>query len=253
MPDKRREEMERKIAAAARHRSFEGAVVLEIGADKHGVSAAMLAGTGAARVISTNFRDDWREGADGIVERRRLDARRIADSIAEASVDIVFGVAILEHIDGLDAFFSGVRHALKPGGVLYAHGGPLWTSAKGHHVGFVGEAAEYRFGNAKTNPIRDWTHLVLDKQSLAQDMIARGTPAGDAAGIAAQVYEDPGQNRVGYRSLCEIFGRSELVLIERIDNAFAAPLPDLLAQIERGKWGGEERYDVSGVTFVARR
>jgi hypothetical protein len=33
---------------------------------------------------------------------------------------------------------------------------------------------EYRFGNAKTNPIRDWTHLIFDKQSLAEDMIARG-------------------------------------------------------------------------------
>jgi cyclopropane fatty-acyl-phospholipid synthase-like methyltransferase len=253
MHEKRREDMARKIASAARHKSFAGAVVLEIGADKHGVSTAMLAETGAARVISTNFRDDWPQDVNGAIERRRLDARRIADSFDADSIDIVFGVAILEHIDGLDAFFAGVRHALKSGGLLFAHGGPIWTSAKGHHVGFTGEAMEYRFGNAATNPIRDWTHLVFDKQSLADDMIARGTHAGDAAAIAAQIYEDPDRNRIGFRSLCESFDRSGLNLIERIDNAFAPPPPDLLAQIERGHWRGEERYDVSGVTFVARR
>ena len=253
MHEKRREDMARKIAAAARHHDFAGATVLEIGADRHGVSTAMLAETGAARVISTNFRDDWPEGLDGTIERRRLDARRIAQSFEPGSIDIVFGVAILEHIDGLDAFFSGVRHALRPGGLLFAHGGPIWTSAKGHHVGFAGEAMEYRFGNAAANPIRDGTHLGFDKQGLADDMIARGIHAGDAANIAAQIYEDPDRNRTGFRSLCESFGRSRLTLIERIDNAFAAPPSDLLKRIERGAWRGEERYDVSGVTFVARR
>ncbi len=252
MHDKRREDMARKIAAAARYRSFAGATVLEIGADRHGVSTAMLAETGAARVIGTNFRDDWPEGTDGTVERRRLDARRIAESFAPGSIDIVFGVAILEHIDGLDAFFAGARHVLAADGILFAHGGPIWTSAKGHHVGFTGEAMEYRFGNPKTNPIRDWTHLVFNKHGLAQDMIARGIHAGDAEKIAAQIYEDPDRNRIGFRSLCEIFDRSGLTLIERLDNAFAAPPPDLMAQIERGPWRGEERYDVSGVTFVAR-
>jgi hypothetical protein len=72
MHHKRREDMARKMAAAARYRSFVGATVLEIGADRHGVSAAMLAETGAARVISTNFRDDWPEGMDETIERRRL-------------------------------------------------------------------------------------------------------------------------------------------------------------------------------------
>src|SRR5580698_7883873 len=110
MHEKRREDMARKIASAARHRSFAGATVLEIGADRHGVSTAMLAQTGAGRVISTNFRDDWPEGLNGAIERRRLDARRIAQSFDAGSIDIVFGIAILEHIDGLDAFFAGARH-----------------------------------------------------------------------------------------------------------------------------------------------
>src|SRR6185437_8461921 len=50
MSEKRREEMARKIAQAGRFRDFQGATVLEIGADKDGFSARMLAEAGAARV-----------------------------------------------------------------------------------------------------------------------------------------------------------------------------------------------------------
>lgn len=253
MSEKRREEMARKIAQAGRFRDFRGATVLEIGADKDGFSARMLAEAGAARVISTNFGENWPEGSDGVVERRRLDARAIAQSFSEGSIDIVFGVAVLEHIDGLDRFFAGARHALRADGILYAHGGPIWTSAKGHHLGLIGEAKHYRFGNPETNPIRDWTHLVLGKHGLAEDLVARGVPRIDAETIAAQIYEAPDRNRLGYRSICDAFGSSGLDLIERFDNAFKQPPPELLVEIQRGPWGGQERYEVSGVTFVARR
>lgn len=253
MNEKRREDMARRIAQAGRFRSFEGATVLEIGADKAGFSAQMLADTGAARVISTNFGENWPVGRDGVVERMRLDARHIEDSFAQGSIDVVFGVAVLEHIDGLERFFAGARHALGADGILYVHGGPLWTSSKGHHVGLVGEAAHYRFGDPKANPIRDWTHLIFDKAGLAEDLVARAIPQGDAEKIAAQVYEAPDRNRIGYKTMCSLFEASGLSLIERLDNAFKPPPPELREQIERGPWGGEERYEVSGVTFVARR
>jgi hypothetical protein len=203
-------------------------------------------------VINTNLDDDWRGNVGDAIERRRLDARAIAEAFALGSIDIVFGVAVLEHIDGLDAFFAGVRHALSADGLLYVHGGPIWTSAIGHHLSFTGAAKQYKFSNPQTNPIRGWTHLIFDKQSLAEDMIARGVPVDDAQKIATEVYESSDINRVGYHSICRAFDESGLTLIERLDNAFAMPPDDLLAEIERGKWAGEERYDVSGVTFVAR-
>ncbi|HTT99042.1 MAG TPA: hypothetical protein VMF58_13395 [Rhizomicrobium sp.] len=253
MNEKRREDMARKIANVGRYRPFAGATVLEIGADKDSISATMLVEAGARRVISTNFGDNWPEDVNGPIERRILDARRIAESFSEGSIDIIFGVAVLEHIDGLDAFFAGVRHALSADGLLYAHGGPIWTSAKGHHLGVVGQAKHYRFGNPEANPIQDWTHLVLDQASMTEEMIRRGLPEFDSKLIAGFVYESVKINRVGYRSICEAFDNSGLALIERLDNAFKGPPSDLLDAIERGKWGGQERYDVSGVTFVARR
>jgi hypothetical protein len=187
-----------------------------------------------------------------VIERRILDARRIAESFDEGSIDIVFGVAVLEHIDGLDAFFAGARHALSENGLLYAHGGPIWTSAKGHHVGVVGQAKHYRFGNPETNPIQDWTHLTFDEAGMIDDLIGRGVPEFDSRLIAGFIYRSTKINRVGYRDICESFKRSGLNLVERLDNAFKGPPPELLDAIARGPWGGQERYDVSGVTFVAR-
>jgi hypothetical protein len=253
MSEKRREDMARKIAAAGRYRPFAGATVLEIGADREGFAAQMLLDAGAKRIISTNFGAKWPHETDGAIERMRLDARYMPATFPEGSIDIIFGVAVLEHIDRLDMFFEGARHILAEGGVMYAHGGPIWSSARGHHVGLKGEAKHYRFGNNDTNPIRDWTHLVLDKKSLAEDLIAREVPQADAEMIAAQIYESDDRNRIGYRSMCQIFEQSGMTLIERIDNAFKGPPAELLDAIERGPWGGEERYEVSGITFVARR
>src|ERR1700761_3211749 len=201
MNEKRREDMARRIAAAGRYRSFEGATVLEIGADKEGFAAQMLVDAGARHVISTNFGAKWPREAGGPIERMRLDARYMPATFAAGSVDIVFGVAVLEHIDRLDMFFEGASHVLNGGGTMYAHGGPIWTSAKGHHVGLKGEAMHYRFGTPQTNPIRDWSHLVLDKKTLAEDLAARDVPPGDAAAIAEQIYEADDRNRIGYRAM----------------------------------------------------
>lgn len=252
MNEKRRAEMARKIETMARYRPLKGAVVVEVGADLDSISARMLVDAGAKRVISTNFEKRWKESAEGPIERRRLDAREIAGAFEPGSVDIVFGVSVIEHIDGLDEFFAGARRVLAKDGLLYAHGGPIWSAAKGHHVIVKGAAAEYRFGVAEKNPIPDWAHLVHTEPSLAAALAARGVPDFDATLIARFVYRSPALNRLGYRSMCERFDASGFALLERQENAFKPPPPELLAAIERGPYGGEARYDVSGMTFIAR-
>jgi len=251
MNQKRRAEMARKIETMTRFRALAGATVLEIGADKDSISAGMLCDAGAARVISTNFDPDWPHDVRGAVERRPLDARLIGESCEARSLDVIFGVAVLEHIDGLGAFFAGVRRALKPGGLLFVHGGPIWSSAIGHHLKLDCGPRAYRFSDAKHNPVRSWTHLFLSKDQMTADLAAR-VPAEDAQAIASAIYDTPDQNRQGYRAINDAFAASGLSLVERFDNAFNPPPPDVREAIERGPYGGQERYDVTGVTFVAR-
>ncbi len=252
MNERRREEMAKRIALMARFGSIAGATVLEIGADADSFAARMLVDAGASKVISSNFRERWPTDTVGAIERRRIDARRLEDSLEPESVDIIFGAAVLEHIDGLAQFFAGAKRTLKKNGLFFVHGGPIWSSAKGHHVFVKGETVHYRFGDKNTNPIQDWTHLALDKPGLIADLRTRGVPPGDAATIGTWVYEEDGINRVGYRAICETFQASGLALLEQMDNAFKPPPPDLREVIERGPWAGQERYDVSGITFAAR-
>lgn len=250
MNEKRREDMARRIADLARVQDMAGTTVLEIGADRDAIGARMLVEAGAGRVVSTNFETEWTEEDDGVIARRLLDARRIPESFGMASIDVLFGVAVLEHIDGLDAFFAGARHALKPGGTLYVHGGPIWSCAKGHHLGLACGERRYKFSNPALNPVGDWTHLTLTREEMARDLVQR-VPREDAEAIAAQIYESDDRNRLGYRDICDAFARSGFVLIAQHDNAFRQPPPDLREAIERGRYGGQERYDVTGITFVA--
>ena len=251
MTDARREDLRRRIGEIARYKDLTGATVLEIGADAQGTAAQALLDAGAAKVLSSNFGERWKTGSFGAIERIRLDARDIAAQVAPESVDLVFGIAILEHISGLTGFFAGAKRALRPGGLFFVQGGPIWSSSIGHHVGVIGEKAHYRFGVPGANPIQPWEHLAHDQTTLAEVLAARGIWQPDAVKIAQFVYTSPKINRVGYRTMCDIFAASPLKPVDRLEGAFKAPSPAMLAAIERGPFGGQERYDVVGITFVA--
>lgn len=251
MTDQRREDLARRIADMGRYRPLAGAVVLEIGADAKSFAAQMLLDAGAARVISSNHGERWPEETIGAIEKKRIDARKLTDVLAPQSVDIVFGIAVLEHIDGLAEFFATAKKVLRPGGLFFVQGEPIWTTHNGHHVGVIGEKAHYRFGVPGANPIPRWAHLTNTRETLPGVLEALDVYPPDAQKIADYVYTSPKINRVGYKTMCQVFDASPLTLIERKDNAFKPPPTDTLDAILRGTWGSEERYDVSGITFVA--
>lgn len=252
MNDKRREKLAEQIGKMAAFRSLSGAVVLEIGADKQGISAQMLVDAGASHVISTNYGENWPEGIEGTIERRRVDARCLADAFPAQSIDVIFGMAVLEHIVGLAEFFSGARRVLRPGGLFFVHGGPIWTFGKGHHLFIDVGGRQYRFGQPQTNPIRDWAHLTQTRENLVDEICASGVPQDDAVLIGEWVYDSPKINRVGFRTMCDTLAASGLREEERLLNAYAPPPPEIREAIERGPYAGQDRYDVSGVTFAAR-
>ncbi len=102
------------------------------------------------------------------------------------------------------------------------------------------------------NPVRGWSHLFLSKDEMTADLAQRGVPDEDAAAIATQIYDVDDKNRKGYRAIDDAFAGSGLNLVDRIEVAFKQPPDDVRAAIERGPYRGQERYDVTGVTFVAR-
>lgn len=252
MDEKRRKDIAGRIEHLASRFDLRGKSVLEVGSDWHGVAAEVLLDAGAASVVCSNITPRWPEfERNGAKTRARADAMRLASVFEANSFDLVFGIAVLEHIQGIAEFLEQAAKVLKPQGVFYGHGGPIWSCAGGHHVWVDCEDRHYHFSDP-TNPIGPWRHLVNDAASLEAELAAAGIPAEHARRIARYVYVDDFINRVSYARMKEIVRRGPLETMEVRETSFRAPPPELLEQIERGPFGGQGRYDVTGLTFVLR-
>ena len=175
-------------------------------------------------------------------------------SFEDGAFDVVISSAVLHFAHDEAQWWAMLREmwrVLAPGGLFFVQGGPIWTSAVGHHVGVKGEKAHYRFGVPGANPIPPWAHLAHSRETLPATLVEQGVWAADAGLIAEFVYASPKLNRVGYRSMRDAFEASPLTAIDRIEAAFQSPPADMMARIARGPYAGQERYDVASITFVA--
>lgn len=108
--------------------SIKGARVVEIGGDFHMVSARLFAANGAAQVITTSLANSFSaKPLPTGVSCEPVDFSKVA--VAENSVDLVYGVAVLEHLPDVDAVAQAIDRILAQDGVAHLHGCPLWGGA----------------------------------------------------------------------------------------------------------------------------
>lgn len=161
---------------------------------------------GASYVETTNIVPGWPDG-EFVAEKiysRKLDCRRLTEVHDPESLDIIFGVAVIEHITGIDKLLEEASKILRPGGILFMHGGPIWTSAKGHHLYHKVDGQLYAFTDENC-PIDRWEHLMTNQMSLAQKMRERNVSDRHADILAEWIYNTDENNRLGYKQICEIF------------------------------------------------
>ncbi|UHD14567.1 class I SAM-dependent methyltransferase [Thiocapsa bogorovii] len=180
-----------------------GKRILEIGSDYHMCSARLFQANGALDVVGTNI-GDWRS-LEALPVGVELKVGDVADVEYPAdSFDIIYGIAVLEHIVDFDRVCAALKTLLRPGGVIYLQGEPIWSGPQGHHLWYQPESAGasaassmhdpvggpvlYRFDEAARNPIPDWAHLVLGSHEMEDLLIRKGVPASHAAGITRFVY-----------------------------------------------------------------
>lgn len=207
-----------------------GKRILEIGSDYHMCSARLFQANGARAVVGTNM-GDWRsdEALPAGVEIKVGDVSDVA--CPPESFDIIYGIAVLEHIADLEKVCRAIKTLLRPDGVVYLQGQPLWSGPSGHHVWYHPEpSAEsaasahgradvpvlYRFDQAERNPIPDWAHLVLGPDEMEGLLIRNGVPASHAAGITRFVY-NLGDEKTGSSSNFQSAGAILEVLAEFFD------------------------------------
>jgi SAM-dependent methyltransferase len=81
----------------------------------------------------------------------------------DASFDLVYTFATMEHVHGLEAAFAGMARVTRPGGVVYSHASPLWHSPFGHHKGDL-------------FPDDPWIHLLRSETEILEHARALGLP-----------------------------------------------------------------------------
>jgi len=152
---------------------IQGKRILEIDSDYHLATARLFAANGASEVVAVNL-GDWKspEPLPDNVKFRIMDICDFAEE-EENGFDVVYGIAILEHLENPDEAAKTVWKLLKPDGAAYLQGAPLWTSSLGHHVWVssddpTAKAPLYAFSIPELNPIPNWAHLAFSPPELSK-------------------------------------------------------------------------------------
>lgn len=151
--------------------------------------------------IDYNAQSEWTQ-FDGRIQD-------IPESYA-GKFDLVFSVAVLEHINELGDALRKMQTALVPGGLMYHAVGPIWSGPRGHHV-FPTYFEEHGkdAGARVVAGLRPWMHLFFTPDQMRDHLLATLEPSlADAA--VHSIYESPRINRFTYTDYLEHFEREGL-------------------------------------------
>lgn len=198
---------------------FKNKTILEIGGTPEAAVAKIMRDRGARRVVISNIGHGIKAARQPGPTSQRIsfqyaDALALHDVFTKNSFDIVFGTAVLEHIPDIPTLLSSIDGVLRPGGSVFLSGGPLWTSARGHHVWVDTARGPIRF-NDTSCPIPDWAHLALSEAEMQQYLktLSLFTDA-DIEKITHWIYRSPRLNRVSDHDILKAVRTSGFNLLD---------------------------------------
>jgi len=218
--------------------------VLVVGCNR-GDDCRPFAAAGARCVVGLDIADDV--GKD-FAHRRVAYVRASAEAMpfSDASFDLVYSFATMEHVLGIEAAFREMDRVTAPGGIVYSFAAPLWNSRDGHHMG-------------GTFPQDPWIHLRMERDEILSHCAARSiTQRSDGTPIVSVVdymlspeffNRRPARE---YRAACAALPGMR-ALRNKLHHEPPEVLPAaILAELEPKGYTGEELRAVSH-TYVGRR
>ncbi|MEX0875964.1 MAG: glycosyltransferase, partial [Phycisphaerales bacterium] len=213
-----------------------GKRVLEIGSDFHLASARLFMANGADSVVATNI-GDWKSD-EPLPDRVKFMVCDASDAdLPEQSFDIIYGIAIIEHVPDFERLCKAIKRFLKPDGVIYLQGCPMWAGTLGHHVWYSSDSENdkatlaaddgkktgpIQYSFTENNPIPDWAHLAMPPAELEILLVEQGVPAPHAEGIVRYVHNLDGtmigscSNFFAASEVLEVMNRCFDVEVDRI-------------------------------------
>ena len=223
-----------------------GKRVLEIGSDFHLASARLFKANGADSVVATNI-GNWKSN-EPIPEGIEFKVCDASDAdFEEGSFDIIYGIAIIEHVPDFEKLCATLKKFLKPDGVIYFQGCPLWTGTLGHHVWYASQTDEHapavQYSFTDNNPIPNWAHLAMSPDELAELLVEDGIPPEDAEGIVKYVHNLDG-TMVGscsnFRSASQVLDVMRSTFDVEVDRIVSTIKPNKYFEIARKNYSEED-------------
>ena len=211
--------------------SIQGARILEIGGTPPWTVANKLIEMGAKSVTSINYRSDLENlRISDSIDFYNIDAR-IMSSVLKEKYDLIFGIAVIEHLPNLETILGECVKILNTNGRIALHGAAFWSSNLGHHVFVHIDNARYEF-NAN-NPIDDFSHIYFSKQEMETHLIeVKQLPATHATAIVNYIYDNPILNRYHYEDILSSYKRAGLEFSYFRHSNWKTPTSDTLDRIQ---------------------
>lgn len=249
----------------SRYTSFDGKDFMEIGGNQSCESAYPFLKDGANSVTVTGLEHVSEEQTNKEQKLRilRADALLLSRVFEPCSFDVVYGLSIVEHIPAPKVFLNEVYKVLKPGGIAYFQGNPIWSSRKGHHLwvatwggAYQNKAtANYLFndwpGAKSTNPLPDYSHLLMTRDQMREYLTAKSLPSSDIECIIDWVYLSDQVNRLNMSEIADEYTTSELIVLEA--NTHRNEVPRDVESALKKHCGDGIDYGISSVCYVLAR
>ena len=188
-------------------------------------------GFATAMELSNRYQDKRFYGVDFVLSQRALtqledapanltvikhDARDL-NLFAEGYFDLVYSVAVMEHIRELKLHLEETYRVLRPGGSYWFWQAPFWSCSCGHH---------YRH-NKTDCPVPDYAHLHMTREGLEAHIIETGRTAEVARSVVDFIFERPDLSRMGRTKTRQIIENSPFEIAEWLDDCllYTSPSP----------------------------
>lgn len=249
----------------SRYINVEGKDVLEIGGAQSCESAIPFLKDGARSVTVSGLQHISNELSDAESGLRVVyaNALELSKVFGVSKFDVVYGISIVEHIPSPHIFIEEVFKVLKPGGLAYLQGSPIWSSPKGHHLwvaqwgGAYENKATANFlfskwpNQSSTNPIPDWAHLLMSSTQMHQYLEKLNLSKINIECILDWIYRSQEINRLDILEIMDIYTMSRLQVLEAQVRMVNVPT-DILAALRQIHGSGID-FGVTGVAFLLKK
>ena len=157
--------------------------------------------------------------------------------------DMVFCIATMEHVHGIERAYSEMVRLVRPGGTVYAVAAPLWNSRRGHHIDCLNEVP--------------WIHLRYGPEEIValakvRGITNKGQPVRDVMDFVfvSQYFNRAPAAR--YIAACRILPVSEILRNDLWLDGAEELSPEILSELQ-GKGYTREELLATSHTLICRK